>query len=178
MEQLAEAVQQITGENVELAYVDQDYTGENAAQATEKHGIQLEVVKHTEAKRGFVLLPRRWVVERSFAWAARFRDWPEITNASPRPSPVSTTSPSPYSCSPNSSRPPDKANNRLQSRLSSWLDFYGRHFSPGRRHVLCDLNTFKNATFSCTVCTDPFCHRTHAIRQGCLNALAEYAFGF
>ena len=32
------------------------------------HGIRLEVVKHTEAKRGFVLLPRRWVVERSFAW--------------------------------------------------------------------------------------------------------------
>jgi len=30
------------------------------------------VVKHHE-KRGFVLLPRRWVVERSFAWAARFR---------------------------------------------------------------------------------------------------------
>jgi hypothetical protein len=27
----------------------------------------------TQAKRGFVLLPRRWVVERSFAWAARFR---------------------------------------------------------------------------------------------------------
>ncbi|MFT8243722.1 transposase, partial [Roseomonas sp. BN140053] len=24
-------------------------------------------------KRGFVLLPRRWVVERSFAWATRFR---------------------------------------------------------------------------------------------------------
>lgn len=70
---LAEAVQQITGENVELAYVDQGYTGENAAQAAEKHGVQLEVVKHTEAKRGFVLLPRRWVVERSFAWAARFR---------------------------------------------------------------------------------------------------------
>ena len=33
----------------------------------------LEVVKLPEAKRGFVLLPRRWVVERSFAWAARFR---------------------------------------------------------------------------------------------------------
>ena len=31
------------------------------------------MVKHTEAKRGFVLLPRRWVAERSFAWAARFR---------------------------------------------------------------------------------------------------------
>jgi transposase len=33
----------------------------------------LEVVKHHDAKRGFVLLARRWVVERSFAWAARFR---------------------------------------------------------------------------------------------------------
>lgn len=70
---LAEAVQQITGEHVELAYVDQGYTGERAAEAAEGHRIQLEVVKHTEAKRGFVLLPRRWVVERSFAWAARFR---------------------------------------------------------------------------------------------------------
>jgi transposase len=73
VETLAAAVQEITGENVELAYVDQGYTGENAAQAAEKHGVQLEIVKHTEAKRGFVLLPRRWVVERSFAWAARFR---------------------------------------------------------------------------------------------------------
>ena len=73
VEKLAEAVQQITGDNIELAYVDQGYTGESAAQAAEKHGVQLEVVKHTEAKRGFVLLPRRWVVERSFAWAARFR---------------------------------------------------------------------------------------------------------
>ena len=35
--------------------------------------MRLEVVKLPEAKRGFVLLPRRWVVERSFAWAARFR---------------------------------------------------------------------------------------------------------
>lgn len=73
VEKLAEAVQQITGESIELAYVDQGYTGENAAIAAEKHGVRLEVVKHTEAKRGFVLLPRRWVVERSFAWAARFR---------------------------------------------------------------------------------------------------------
>lgn len=63
----------MTGENIELAYVDQGYTGENAVQAADKHGVRLEVVKHTEAKRGFVLLPRRWVVERNFAWAARFR---------------------------------------------------------------------------------------------------------
>ena len=70
--ELARQVQQITKENVELAYVDQGYTGEAAEEAAAEHGIQLEVVKHTEAKRGFVLLPRRWVVERSFAWAARF----------------------------------------------------------------------------------------------------------
>ena len=73
VEQLAQALQQITGDSVELAYVDQGYTGENAKQAAHTHGIKLEVVKHTEAKRGFILLPRRWVVERSFAWAARFR---------------------------------------------------------------------------------------------------------
>ncbi len=30
-------------------------------------------MKHTEAKKGFVLLPRRWVVERTFGWLARFR---------------------------------------------------------------------------------------------------------
>jgi len=73
VEKLAHAVQQITDNSVELAYVDQGYTGEKAKQAANAHGIQLEVVKHTEAKRGFILLPRRWVVERSFAWAARFR---------------------------------------------------------------------------------------------------------
>jgi transposase len=70
---LAEQVQQATGESVELAYVDQGYTGESAATAARDHGIRLEVVKLSEAKKGFVLLPRRWVVERSFAWLARFR---------------------------------------------------------------------------------------------------------
>jgi transposase len=73
---LSEEIQKATGENVELAYVDQGYTGERAAEAAHSHGISLEVVKHQEAKRGFVLLPRRWVVERDFAWATRFLgDW-------------------------------------------------------------------------------------------------------
>jgi len=71
--ELAEAVQEATGESVELAFVDQGYTGEAAAGDAAAHGLRLEVVKLPEAKRGFVLLPRRWVVERSFAWAARFR---------------------------------------------------------------------------------------------------------
>jgi transposase len=71
--ELAKRVQEETGETVEIAYVDQGYTGENAADAAQEHGIKLEVVKLPEAKRGFVLLPRRWVVERSFGWMSRFR---------------------------------------------------------------------------------------------------------
>ena len=38
-----------------------------------QHGIKLEVVKLSDTRQGFVLLPKRWVVERSFAWTARFR---------------------------------------------------------------------------------------------------------
>jgi transposase len=73
VEKLAEEIQQATAENVEIAYVDQGYTGERASELAAEHGIRLEVVKHKEAKRGFVLLPRRWVVERDFAWVSRFR---------------------------------------------------------------------------------------------------------
>jgi transposase len=73
VEALAEAMQEATGESVELAYVDRGYAGEQPAAQAEAHGIRLEVVKHLGSKNGFVLLPRRWVVERSFAWATRFR---------------------------------------------------------------------------------------------------------
>jgi len=71
--ELAEKVQEATGSHVEVAYVDQGYTGEAASEAAAVAGIELKVVKHTEAKRGFVLLPRRWVVERTFGWVGRFR---------------------------------------------------------------------------------------------------------
>ena len=71
--ELVRQVQQATQRSVRLAYVDQGYTGEKAADAAAEQGIELEVIKLAEAKRGFVLLPRRWVVERSFAWPARFR---------------------------------------------------------------------------------------------------------
>lgn len=73
VEQLAQAVQEVTGDTVEVAFVDQGYTGDDAASQAARHGIDLLVVKHTEARRSFVLLPRRRVVERSFGWAARFR---------------------------------------------------------------------------------------------------------
>lgn len=70
---LAKQVQQETGAAVEIVYVDQGYTGDGPQQAAADHGIELIVVKLPEAKKGFVLLPRRWVAERSFAWATRFR---------------------------------------------------------------------------------------------------------
>ncbi len=53
--------------------MDQGYTGEQPADDAAKHGIRLDVVKLLTAKRGFVLLPRRWVVERSNAWMTRLR---------------------------------------------------------------------------------------------------------
>jgi transposase len=74
--ELAAALQAATGETVDLACVDQAYTGEAAADAAQARGLELAVVKLPDAhgpKRGFVLLPKRWVVERDFAWAARFR---------------------------------------------------------------------------------------------------------
>jgi transposase len=73
VEALAAQVQAATGEHIELAFVDSGYTGPDPAASAAAHGIELVVVTTPEAKRGFVLLPKRWVVERSFAWTARFR---------------------------------------------------------------------------------------------------------
>lgn len=73
VETLAQAVQDVTGNQVEVAFVDQGYTGEQADLDAAAAGIRLDVVSLPETKRGFVLLPRRWVVERSFAWLAKFR---------------------------------------------------------------------------------------------------------
>ncbi len=70
---LCEAIHEATGESVELIYADQGYTGEETFDEAAGRGIILHVVKLPEAKKGFVLLPRRWAVERSFGWMARFR---------------------------------------------------------------------------------------------------------
>lgn len=73
VDQLAGQVHVVTGGTVEVGFVDQGYTGPQASEDAAAHGIELVVVKLPEAKKGFVLLPKRWVVERSFAWMARFR---------------------------------------------------------------------------------------------------------
>jgi transposase len=67
--ELARQVQHATGQTV-IAFADQGYTGAEAARGA---GIKLQMGKLPEAKKGFVLLPRRWVVERSFGWLNRFR---------------------------------------------------------------------------------------------------------
>ena len=60
-------VQQATGVNVKVAYADQGYTGTQTALQTTEAGVERVVVKRPEATKGFILLPKRWVVERSFA---------------------------------------------------------------------------------------------------------------
>ena len=73
VEELSEKTQIATEHSVQKVFVDQGYTGKQAAEAAQQHGIALEVVQVEGVKGGFVLLPRRWVVERTQAWAARFR---------------------------------------------------------------------------------------------------------
>jgi transposase len=74
VEELARQVQEVTEQSVEVGFVDQEaYTGDEPAQAAKQQGIELQVIKLPEAKKGFVLLLRRWVVERSFGRADRFR---------------------------------------------------------------------------------------------------------
>jgi transposase len=75
---LCEEVQEATGQGVRVAFADQGYTGAQPAADAGNHGIELVVVKPAEAKaegatQGFVLLPKRWVVERTYAWLGRFR---------------------------------------------------------------------------------------------------------
>ena len=70
---LLEKVQDVTGGNVEMAYADQGYSGEDTAKVADTEGIELVVIKHLPNQKGFMVLPKRWVVERSFGWIARCR---------------------------------------------------------------------------------------------------------
>jgi len=112
---LAAAVQEATGEHVELGYVDQGYAGAEPAEVAAAHGIRLEFVELPAAvgpKRGFVLLPRRWVVERDFARPPASAASPAMTSGWRPRWPPCTSSPSPASCSSNCSTP-SRVHNRL-----------------------------------------------------------------
>ena len=54
-------------------WVDGGYAGQLEDWARETLGVTLEVVKKLADQRGFVVLPRRWVVERTIAWINRNR---------------------------------------------------------------------------------------------------------
>lgn len=71
--ELVERVQWVTGGQVEVAFADEGYSGEQPVEDAASQRIQLILVKRPTDKRGFILLPKRWVVERSIAWLARFR---------------------------------------------------------------------------------------------------------
>ncbi len=73
VQRLCGDVQQATGHTVKLAWADQGYTGEAPSKAAQDNSINLQIVKLPEAKKGFVLLPRRWVVARSLGRLTRLR---------------------------------------------------------------------------------------------------------
>ena len=81
---LAADVQKAMRDNVTLALVDQGYTSEAASGAAQAEGIRLNVVKLPDAKRGLVLLPRRWVVERSSPGLRVADAWSGTTSATPK----------------------------------------------------------------------------------------------
>lgn len=75
--------------SVKKIWADSGYSGEELKEIAAKNGKELEIVKRPAGRirvyneewraewipveRGFTILPRRWVVERTFAWIGRYR---------------------------------------------------------------------------------------------------------
>lgn len=71
---------------LKLIWADGGYRGQLIAWVKELTGIELEIVKRTDDLHSFVLLPKRWVVERTFGWFNRFRRLSKDYEADPRKS--------------------------------------------------------------------------------------------
>lgn len=56
-----------------LVWADGAYAGEFVEWARGFFGYLVEIVRRPKEQRGFVVLPRRWVVERTFGWLGRYR---------------------------------------------------------------------------------------------------------
>lgn len=59
---------------IERIYADGGYQGPKAAKAAARTGKwKIEIVERSAEAIGFEVLPKRWIVERTFAWISRFR---------------------------------------------------------------------------------------------------------
>ncbi|MDH6148205.1 transposase [Paraburkholderia sp. WSM4179] len=76
--ELGRQVQQATGQTVKLAFAAQGYTADTARQVAHDEGIELQIIKLREAKKGFVLLPRRWVVSVGSTDSGDWRDYERL----------------------------------------------------------------------------------------------------
>ena len=69
-----------------LIWADGGYAGKLTVWVGEKAGCELKIVKRAKGERGFTVLPRRWVVERTFAWLGNFRRLSKDYEESPKTS--------------------------------------------------------------------------------------------
>lgn len=58
---------------LKLIWADGGYAGQLIKWVASFGNWVLEIVKRSDDQKGFVVLPRRWVVERTFAWLSRYR---------------------------------------------------------------------------------------------------------
>lgn len=58
---------------LQLIFADGAYAGQLIEWVLQLGGWLLDIVKQPADQKGFVVLPRRWVVERTFAWLSRYR---------------------------------------------------------------------------------------------------------
>lgn len=54
-------------------WADGGYAGQLVDWVQAQLGCELEIVKRSDDMRGFVVLPKRWIVERTFAWLGKCR---------------------------------------------------------------------------------------------------------
>ena len=60
-------------ERLQRLWADQNYSGELVEWANGFENLELEIVKRPDGAQGWVLLPKRWLVERTFGWFGRYR---------------------------------------------------------------------------------------------------------
>ena len=90
-------------------FADSGYQGPKFAKALAKvlPHLDIEIVKRSDQVSGFVVLPKRWIVERTIAWLNRCRSLPRIGRISTEKRSRSCASPQSASCSENSAIQPE-----------------------------------------------------------------------